>query len=338
MEEFGQQHTRRRGLTRAVGTAEDHYLFHAIPLRRLQRLLPALLRQSLLHHRTMRLRRRRRGRVTDPLRVAARPGAFHCTGALGRALLVCALFLGALLLVGAFQVDARAQRLFHQVRALAQRAFLGHRLVIRRKAALGIIRAAPEDIASPRLTLGQVALPAPGTLHAFNQVLLHVLALGIAGARDELPEGALAEHQRLFANGAVLARRQRHVLFLLLLLAQLADGLAGRIFAVPRAGHIGPEEPAPQHHHAPAVIAVLFRLARLLSLLRIQVRLARVVLLGKPAARLVLLVVCRTRIKRAELAPLQQQRRPAQIAGFLGPLLHPLDVFHVLTGILEFIL
>ena len=98
-----------------------------------------------------------------------------------------------------------------------------------------------------------------------------------------------------------------------------------------------PEQAAPQHHHPAAVLAVLFLspascasgvfrsgLAAVFSLVNVQ-------LVG------ILLVVGRARKEAAELAPLQHQRRPAQIALLVRHLLHALDVFHVLAGVFELI-
>src|SRR6185437_14263678 len=116
-----------------------------------------------------------------------------------------AFLFGRLLLVRAFEINAGSQHLLHHVGAAALRAFLRHGLVIRREVALGIIGAAPEDVAAPRLALGQISLAALGALHAFNKVLLHILALRIPGARNELAISALAKHQRLAAHRAIFA-------------------------------------------------------------------------------------------------------------------------------------
>ena len=164
----------------------------------------------------MRLRRRRRRRIADPLRIAAHHLAPSSAGA---AAAFFPRFFGAtsssarLLLVRALQEDSRLQRLLHQVRAAALRALLRHRLLIRRKVALRIIRAAPEHVPPPRLALGQVAGAALGALQPFNQVLLHVLALRISRAGDKLPIRSLAQHQRLAAQRAVFARRLRRGCF-----------------------------------------------------------------------------------------------------------------------------
>ena len=55
--------------------------------------------------------------------------------------------------------------------------FCGNRFVVRGELALGIVRAAPEDVSSARLALGNISHTALGALHAFNQVLLDVFAL-----------------------------------------------------------------------------------------------------------------------------------------------------------------
>ncbi len=123
----------------AIGTSKYRIISNSV-LRLLQHLPTALLRGLLcnwlkcglssgfLHHRPMRLGRGQRRRVANALRVAARPRrsppAQRPSRALGSPLLRRNLFLGRLLLVRAFQVDARPQRLLHQVRAAALRALL----------------------------------------------------------------------------------------------------------------------------------------------------------------------------------------------------------------------
>src|SRR5579863_6970070 len=193
------------------------------PTVRLRRLQFLVLR---FFHRPMLLPRRRRRWITNPLRVSA----YHRIASRLGSLLLAALrrrFFLRRLLVRALQIHARLERLLHQVRATAFRTLLGNRLRVRREIALGIIRAAPEDVSAPRLALGQVALAALRALHSFNQVLLHILAFGITRARHELAIRALPQHQRLAAQRAVFARRLRRLL--LLFLAQLADRLARRI-------------------------------------------------------------------------------------------------------------
>src|SRR6185437_16224113 len=103
-------------------------------------------------------------------------------------------------------------------------------------------------------------------------------------------------------------------LLLLLLRGELAEGPARRIGVVVRARHEHAEWPAPQHHHLAAVLAVLLLLGGVFRFRRIQVRLVGRVLLGERATVLVLLVVRRARIEAAELAPLEQKRRSAQVA------------------------
>src|SRR5579863_407838 len=156
-----------------------------------------------------------RGRIADALRV----GADHRTFSRRRlglfATLRLDLFFGALLLIGALEVDPLLEGLLDQVRAAALGAFLGHGLVVRSEVTFRVIRTAPKDVAPPRLAFGHVADAALGALHAFNQILLDVSALGIAGAGDELAVGSVAQHERLAADRAVFASRLRRLLLLL---------------------------------------------------------------------------------------------------------------------------
>src|SRR6185437_12172057 len=209
------------------------------------------------------------------------------------------------------------------------------RLVVRREVALGIIGESPEEIAALRLALGNIAGAALGALQALNDVLLHIFALGIARARNELAVGSLAQDQVLAALRTFFARGLRSALLLLLLRRELAERPAGRIGIVVRAGHEHAERSAPQHHHLAAVLAILILLGGALPLRRVQVWLVGRVLLGKRATVLVLLVVGRACIEAAELAPLEQKRRSAQIALFRRRLLHPLDIFHVPLGVFQ---
>ena len=110
----------------------------------------------------------------------------------------------------------------------------------------------------------------------------------------------------------------------------LAIGIAG-------AGHELPEAPALQHHHPPAVLAVLL-LRGLLHVGGIQVRQVNRIFLGERAGVGIVLVVGAAGEEGAVLAPLDHQRRAAAFAHLVGGLLHPLDVFHVLLGVAEVLL
>ena len=163
----------------------------ALSLHRLQLAILVLF----LNHRTVRLRSGHGRRIADALGIGAHHlGSLFSRGRLLAPPLRCGFLFRRLLQIRAHQKDTGPERLLQQVRATALRALFCHRLQIRREVALGIIRATPEDIAPPRATLSQIALAAFGALHPFNQVLLHVFALGIAGAGDELAVRSLAQH------------------------------------------------------------------------------------------------------------------------------------------------
>src|SRR6516162_9871967 len=153
---------------------------------------------GLLRNRAMGFGCRRRRCIADALGVCADDS---CAGlgfcGLLAALLRLGLFFGTLLLVRAFEIDATLERLLDEIRAAALGAFLGNRLIVRGEVAFGVVGAAPEDVATARLPLCDVSLAALWALHAFNDVLLDVLALGVAGAGDELAVGALAQNERL---------------------------------------------------------------------------------------------------------------------------------------------
>src|SRR5262249_48347740 len=117
---------------------------------------------------------------------------------------------------------------------------------------------------------------------AFNQVLLDVFALRVAGAGDELAVGAVAQDKRLAADRAGLAGRLRRLL--LLLLRELADRLAGRIFAVAGTGHKHAQGAATQDHDPATVLAVLLALLGFLRLRGVHVGLGGSVLFGEAAA------------------------------------------------------
>src|SRR6266496_2626136 len=119
-----------------------------------------------------------------------------------------------------------------------------------------------------------------------------------------------------------------------LALVEAPRSLAVRISG---AGHKLAEAPALQHHHTAAVLAILF-LGGFLHFSGIQVRKIDRVFLGEGAAVGILFVVRAARVKRPVLAPLDDQRRTAALALFVGGLLHTLDVLHVLGGVLEVLL
>src|SRR5437016_1891804 len=101
---------------------------------------------------------RKRRRISDAFRIVTddRGTRLRLCRLFG-ALLRLRLFFRTLLLVRTLQEDPCLERLFHQVRAAAFRAFCRDRLVVRREVALGIVGAAPEDIAAACLALCNIA-------------------------------------------------------------------------------------------------------------------------------------------------------------------------------------
>src|SRR5258708_21573023 len=102
----------------------------------------------LLCHRAMCLSRGRRRGIGYSLGIGANDGFSRLRpGSLLATLPGSCLFLGALLLVWTFEVDARLQRFFDEVRTLADRASLRLSLEVGREVTLGIVGATPEDVA-----------------------------------------------------------------------------------------------------------------------------------------------------------------------------------------------
>ena len=121
----------------------------------------------------------------------------------------------------------------------------------RSKLALRIISAPIECISLARALLHQFAVFAVRALHA-DEVLLHILALGISAARREFAEPSMADHHIAPALRAqFIERNVRNFLSLI----QTPGGLAIRIS---RACHELPETPALEHHHPAAVLAIFF--------------------------------------------------------------------------------
>src|ERR1017187_1362070 len=193
--------------------------------------------------------------------------------------------------------------------------------------AFRIISAAIKSVALARTLLDEFALFAFGALHA-DEVLLHILALGISAARSELAVTAVPQDQVAFAQRAGLIQWNVGYFFALIQAPRRpAIGIAG-------AGHELPEASALQHHDAPAVFAV-FLLRRLLHIGRIEVRKIDGILFGELAGVGIFLVVGATGVERPVLAPFNHQRRAAELTLFVGGLLHTLDIFHVFLGVSE---
>src|SRR5689334_7551741 len=135
--------------------------------------------------------------------------------------------------------------------------FLWYRFVGCCELALRITRASVERVpATARTLLDQLAFLALRTLHP-DEVLLHVLAIGISRARDELAIATMPQQHVASALWTLLIEWNiRHFLALI----QTPGGFAVRI---PCARHELAEASAFQHHGAAAVLAILF-LRRLL--------------------------------------------------------------------------
>src|SRR5262249_39291599 len=123
--------------------------------------------------------------------------------------------------------------------------------------------ASVERLALLRTALDDVAFAAFGALHA-DQLLLHVLALGVVAAGGEFAEAAELHHQVVAAVPALLVERLIRLLLLLAeLLRRLAIGVAG-------ASEKRSEAALLQDHRTAAVVAVfLFALFAEIDLLRL---------------------------------------------------------------------
>src|SRR5437763_5706903 len=109
-------------------------------------------------------------------------------------------------LVIAFFVRARDHRaglqiLFHQVLTAAARAFFRNWLVRGSELALRIIATSVKGVALTRALFDQLSVLALGALHA-DEVLLHVLAVGISATGGELARAPMADHHVASAFGA----------------------------------------------------------------------------------------------------------------------------------------
>src|SRR5581483_9697046 len=114
--------------------------------------------------------------------------------------------------------DKRAglQCLLQQVRTAAFRTRFADGLVSGGEVALGIVRAAVENVsAAARLLLHQFALLALRALHS-EEVLLHVLALRIPGAGDKLPVAPVTQpHVPAALRAGLVQRDVRNLLALI---------------------------------------------------------------------------------------------------------------------------
>src|SRR5260370_2552253 len=199
--------------------------------------------------------------------------------------------------------------------------------VIGSEFALGIRRAAVEDVAAPVFLFHHVAFFAIRALHP-NQVLLDVLAIGISAARCELAEAAVTQNHIAATLRAFLIQGNIGDFFALI---QPARGLA---VGIPVARHELAKASALEDHDAAAVLAVLF-LRGLLQVGGIKVRQVNGVFFGKGAAIGIIFFIAAAGKKRPVFAPFDDQRQAAAFALLVGRLLHAFDVLHVLLGIGE---
>src|SRR5271165_6789221 len=95
---------------------------------------------------------------------------------------------------------------------------------------------------------------------------------------------------------------------------------------------------APLEHHGPSTVLAIFFLGRFLEVSGVEIRQVDRVLFRKRATVWITLVVRTASIERAVLAPLDHQRRTAPFTLLVGGLLHPLDILHVLFGVMEVLL
>src|SRR5215475_8821736 len=104
-------------------------------------------------------------------------------------------------LIGAGDYRTGFQRLFHQIWVAAARTCLGDRFAGRGEFAFWIVAAAVKCVSFARLFLHQFAVFAQRALHA-DEILFHVLAIGISAAGGEFPIAPMPDHQIAAAFGA----------------------------------------------------------------------------------------------------------------------------------------
>src|SRR5262249_19316197 len=145
-----------------------------------------------------------------------------------------------------------------------------------RKFALRVIRASIERVAlAAGSLLNDLAVFAQRAFHA-DEVFLHVLAIGVSAATDELAIATMTKHHVAPAFGANLFQRNVGHLSALVQAARcFAIGITG-------AGHELAETPALEHHHPAAVLAV-FLLCSLLQVGRVKIGQVDGILFGERA-------------------------------------------------------
>src|SRR5580704_2173767 len=177
---------------------------------------------------------------------------------------------------------------------------LGNGFVGRSELALRVIGTTIKSIALPRALFYQITISAERALYP-DEVLLHILALGITAAGSKLPITAVPDHHVPSALGADFVERNvRNLLALIQTAGGLAVGISG-------ARHELPEAAALQHHHPPAVLAIFF-LRGLLHVGGIEIRQINGILFGERTTVGIFLVVRTARIEGTVLAPLDHQR------------------------------
>ena len=182
----------------------------------------------------------------------------------------------------------------------AARTLLRERLVRRSELAFGVIGTPVERVALARAFLYQIAIRAERTLYA-DEILLHVLALGITTARGEFSIAPVADHHVPSALGAGFVEGNVRDFFALI---QTPRGLA---VGISRTRHELPEASALQHHHPAAVFAV-FLLRGFLHVGGVKVGQIDGIFFRESTTVGIFLVVRTASVERAVLAPLDHQR------------------------------
>src|ERR1039457_4818492 len=224
--------------------------------------------------------------------------------------------------VGTLQHRPGLQPLLHHVRAAALGALLLHRLAPGHEVAIRPAVAAVERLAALGAPLHHLALAALRALHA-DGLLLHMLARRIIAASGKLAETAGLQHHVAAAHRALLV--ELHIRLLL----RAANGLAGLAVRVPGAGEEGAEAALLQHHGTAAVLAVFF-----VALLG-QVYFVHIWQIDGKFARVGAIGISGASDEAAVAAPLDHQGLAALLADQVGGPFHPLDVGHVLFGVLQ---
>src|ERR1035441_525945 len=214
------------------------------------------------------------------------------------------------------------QPLLHHVRAPALGTLLLPGIAPSDEVAIRPAVAAVERLAALGAPLHHLAIVALRALHA-DGLLLHMLARRIIAASGKLAETAGLQHHVTAAHRALLV--ELHIGLLL----RAADGFGGLAVRVSGTGEEGAEAALLQHHGTAAVFAVFF--IALLS----QVHLVHIRQIDGELARVSAIGISGAGDEAAVFAPFDHQGLAALLAVQAGGLLHPLDVGHVLFGVLQ---